>query len=167
MYRIHTCRSLWTTKNHHCVYFWRPLLWCLASVPMGGTMFSSQGSKPAPVNMAEERVVVGITTPKQNQPFLYRNYYIYINMKGTEGFWQHQRVGAGIGVAIRCAFCPRDDTDGLGTRFLGLYRDHTPPAHQVVLAVMLKAPSHLSDPPLPLWVMPILLLIRCVCQQSG
>lgn len=134
---------------------------------MGGTMFSSQGSKPAPVNVAEERVVVGITTPKQNQPFLYRNYYIYINMKGTEGFWQHQRVGAGIGVAIRCAFCPRDDTDGLGTRFLGLYRDHTPPAHQVVLAVMLKAPSHLSDPPLPLWVMPILLLIRCVCQQSG
>lgn len=46
-----------------------------------------------------------------------------------EGFWQHKRVGAGIGAAIRRAFCPQDDTDGLGTHFWGLYRGRTPPAH--------------------------------------
>lgn len=46
-----------------------------------------------------------------------------------EGFWQHKRVRAGIGVAICRAFCPQDDTDGLGTHFWGLYRGRTPPAY--------------------------------------
>lgn len=48
----------------------------------------------------------------------------------------------------------------------GPYRDHSPLAHHGVPATMLKAPSHLSGLPLHLWVMHVLMLICCVCQQS-